>query len=171
MVTYKFSDETPLKIKNAKAADPQVIGEALDQIRVASGGELQPIAVVDAARALDHPLHSHFEWDDSIAAESYRVSQARAIIRIVRVVDPAADDGARAFISIASDRGTSYRSLADVRNSADLRDSVLAAAERDLEAFERRYKNLREVLEYVAAAKVAVRNRRQIVRNEGRPSA
>jgi hypothetical protein len=49
-------------------------------------GELTPNAVVDAARDIESPMHSWFQWDDAEAAHSYRLDQARALIRRVTVV-------------------------------------------------------------------------------------
>lgn len=48
-------------------------------------GRLVPADVVEAARDPRSPLHSHFEWDDSTAAEKYRIEQARTLIRSVKV--------------------------------------------------------------------------------------
>lgn len=49
-------------------------------------GVLTPVAVVDEARNPDSPLHGRFEWDDGVAAEQYRLSQAEVLIRRVRIV-------------------------------------------------------------------------------------
>jgi len=172
MVQYVFKSDEIVAIKNAKDADAQTIGEELDKIRRARGGELMPTAVVEAARDPAHPLHGFFEWDDSRAAEAYRLDQARAIIRLVRIDDIDPDEPPRAFLSIGSDRGTSYRSFDDVKASADLRDAVLRQAEKDLEAFQRRYRSLKDVLGFVEKAKQAVQeHRRRLGPYESRASA
>lgn len=41
--------------------------------------------LVDAARNKKHPMHSDFEWDNEIAGEAHRRSQARGYISAVRV--------------------------------------------------------------------------------------
>jgi len=46
-------------------------------------GRLTPEEVVDEARDPDSPLHRYFEWDDSAAAEAWRLNQARSMIRWV----------------------------------------------------------------------------------------
>jgi acyl carrier protein phosphodiesterase len=51
--------------------------------------------------------------------------------------------------------------MGDVKASADLRASVLAAAERDLDAFTRRYRELTDVLAFVEKAKETLRARRR----------
>lgn len=161
-IKYVFAEDAILAIPNAKTANPQKIGESLEKIRVNAGGELTPIDVVNAARSPKSALHDYFEWDDSVAAESFRLSQARGVIRLVRVADDASESGtARAFISISGEGGKSYRSLSDVKSSANLRDAVLKAAERDLEAFSLRYRELKDVLEFIEKAKETLRGRRR----------
>jgi hypothetical protein len=50
-----------------------------------NNGQLIPADVVEAARDPESPLHSHFNWDDSDAAEKFRLMQARTLIRTVRL--------------------------------------------------------------------------------------
>jgi hypothetical protein len=52
---------------------------------IAAGGVLHPADVVEAARNPNSAMHNQFEWDDSEAAEAYRLQQARALIRRVKV--------------------------------------------------------------------------------------
>lgn len=153
MIRYVFNEDEPLRIKAAGKANPQIIGTALQEIATASDGRLTPKAVVDAARSRKSPLHPHFEWDDAAAAESYRMDQARNLIRIVRVEDDTAEDGlARAFISIASDNGTAYRSLEAVRSSIDFQVALLNRAKADLAAFQNRYRQMADICKIVLAA-------------------
>lgn len=166
MVTYVFKDV--LTIKAADKADPQKIGEALAKISEAGAGELTPANVVEAARAPRHILHRHFEWDDAKAASSFRIEQARSIIQSIRVEDADADEGStRAFVSVTAKGGTSYRTVSDVRNSADLQVLVLAQAERDLESFQRRYRELGEICSIVRTAQEAVKERRKTLGQKG----
>lgn len=160
MVRYVFAEDHPVIIKAGKKANPQVIGEALAKITSDAGGKLTPHAVVNAARSDRHPLHRHFEWDDATAAEAYRLDQARSIIRLIRVEEPDAPEGSvRAFMSVASD-GVSYRAASEVKSSQHLQAVVLRQAERDLEAFEKRYRELTEVCDLVRAAREAVSRRK-----------
>lgn len=50
-------------------------------------GRIRPKDVVDAARDPTSPLHAHFDWQDSVAGEKWRLEQARELIRwvVVRV--------------------------------------------------------------------------------------
>lgn len=62
------------------------IVKRLSQLTKLNKGTLTPKAVVEDARDPDSPLHEHFDWDDTSAAERYREEQARGLIRQVKVV-------------------------------------------------------------------------------------
>jgi len=47
-------------------------------------GTLTPALVVQTARDPDHPLHARFEWDDTVAAEKYRLTQGGELIRSIK---------------------------------------------------------------------------------------
>jgi hypothetical protein len=48
-------------------------------------GDLKPVDVVEDARDPTSPLHDFFEWDNDAAAQQYRLSQARLLIRRVKI--------------------------------------------------------------------------------------
>jgi hypothetical protein len=48
-------------------------------------GRLTPEQVVDEAKDAKSPLHQFFDWDDSSAALSWRIEQARELIRRVKI--------------------------------------------------------------------------------------
>ncbi len=168
MIKYTFKDE-PLTIKNKAKAAPQKIGEALAQIAAASHGHLTPKAVVAEARNNRSVLYRHFEWDDAVAAEAFRLDQARTLIRSIRVVDEDNDETPPAWVSIADKGGTSYRTLQDVLDSADLQAQALKQAERDLDAFQRRYKQFEDICDVIKTARDAISKRRSEI--ESRPHA
>ena len=64
----------------------QEINDELARIAERNGGLLTPDAVVAAAAKKDSVLHELFEWDSRKAAHAWRIEQARALIRSVRVV-------------------------------------------------------------------------------------
>ena len=145
---FVFKDNEPVRLKNAKDADPETIGVALEQIAKKNGDQLQPRTVVDEARDPTNPLHKHFEWEDGVAAEAYRVQQARALIRIVLVADDTKPEAppTRAFFAINDEKeGYSYRPVAQVVSSVEMRLSLLKSARRDLRAFRERYRSIKEL--------------------------
>ena len=159
MIRYVFKDDGPLTIKGAAKANPQRIGEELAKVAAAAKGRLTPSAVVEAARNPRSALHKIFEWDDAKAAQSWRLEQAREIIRVVRVIDED-DQPQRAFLSIGDKAGVSYRSAEEVSHSRDLQLAVLRQAERDLEAWEKRYREIEDICDLVRSAREMVSRRR-----------
>ena len=121
-------------------ADPQTTGEICETL-VNTGG-LTPKRLLDESRPESAPLHGEFEWDDSIAAENYRESQAAHIIRCI-VVKPASKEQTpvRAFINIESET-RDYQPISVVVSTPDMRDYMLKAALRDLESFKCKYNTL-----------------------------
>ena len=108
--------------------------EALKEIAKRDGGLLRPQAVVDAARPESSPLHGAFCWNNTEAAEKYRLIQAQYLIRSFRVTIE--DNGAKyetpVFVGVSTDRTEGkaenpYRLAEDVVKDADL----LAVAEHD----------------------------------------
>lgn len=147
MIKYAFKEDHAI-LKNASKANPQKIGEALAKITAAHSGRLEPENVVKAAKDEKSPLHHHFEWNDRVAAHSYRMDQARNIIRIIRVEDTETGDVQPAYVSVAQG-GVSYRAVSEVVNSRELQLIVLQQAERDLRAFQKRYRMLKDICEAI----------------------
>jgi hypothetical protein len=159
MLRYTFRE--PLPLKNAKDADPNVIGKALEEIAAKNDGELTPVNTVAAAKSPRHVLHRHFEWRDHLAAQQYRLDQARTLIRCVQLVDDKdkSQTARPAFLSITDKAGTSYHGIGEIMKSSTLQAAVLKQAERDLEAFERRYSELSDICVLIRDAKTRVRTR------------
>lgn len=158
MVKYVFKEDF-LAIKNAAGADPQKVGEALAAVAKKNGGELRPDAVVEAAQSRRSPLHRHFEWDDAVCGILHRREQARELIRVIRVVE-GRQAPRRAFLSVSTSAGTAYHPLAAVLSSVDLQMRVLDQAMRDVEALEKRYKDIEEICAGVRDIREQLRDRR-----------
>ena len=74
--------------KRYTAEDRQVIIDLF----IAEHGSFDPAVFVEEARSDNHPAHDWFTWDDNVAAERYRVWQARQFVH-VRVVTRIVDSG------------------------------------------------------------------------------
>jgi hypothetical protein len=119
-----------------------------------ANGTISPEMVVEAARSPKSPLHAHFTWDDTEAAEQYRLIEARTLLRVtVEYLPLPQREMVRAFVSLGSDRlaGDGYRVTASVLSDADLREQLLLDAHRDIQMFMKRYKRLKELTEVIAA--------------------
>ncbi len=133
--------------------------EELKAIAKNDGGVLRPERVVDFARDPTTALHAAFTWDDSEAAEAWRLHQARNIIRVsVQVVERAGKPlTVPVFVSLQADRnaGGGYRETYAVMGDKDTRAALLAEARRDMEAFEERFAMFEELAEVLAAMRKA----------------
>lgn len=126
----------------------------LEAIREASGGTLRPADVVASARGEDSPLHPYFTWDDGDAAERWRLQEAMALIRVHVMVVKGVADPVKTYVSLRRDRSegsVGYRRLVDVMNDEELRAHLLADALADVRTFQRKYRNLTEMAQIIAA--------------------
>jgi hypothetical protein len=101
----------------------------------------------------DSELHLHFEWDDAVAGEKYRIDQARQLIRIHVLTD----EGDRKLVSLSIDRpsGGGYRDLTDVLPSASMREIMLRDAIRELQRVRTKYARLNELADVYRAIDAA----------------
>lgn len=132
------------------------IRSELEKIRVECGGTIPCGAVVERARAEEHPLHDRFEWDDTKAAHQHRLQQERQLIRICVVEVPQVEMPIRQYVSIIEDRGegrAGYRRVEDVLSDEYRRLRLLEQSLGDFERFQQKYAVLEEWAAVFAAAK------------------
>lgn len=135
--------------------DPAIITE-LKRLADDNDGILTAEAVVDAARSEASALHSQFEWNDSAAAENYRLWQARRLLNVtVEYIGPVGGQlRTRVFVSLTTDRARKdggYRQIVAVLSDKDQRQQLLADALDEMERFERKYAALQELAEVMTA--------------------
>ena len=112
---------------------------------------LTPELVVDAARPEDSLIHDQFEWDDQVAGEQHRLSQARRLIRTIKVTYAKDLDGtARQVNRYQSTRVDAapgsrvYRDVGDIVQNQLEYQMLLRQMEIDWARFQRRYSHLKE---------------------------
>lgn len=113
--------------------------------------DITPERVLDIARDENTELHKCFEWDDGIAAEKYRLSQARQLITylIVKSDDEKEDTPVRVF-QISSEPQT-YQPIKVFIENEDEYKILLKRAKTELVNIRNRYKQLSELEEVFAA--------------------
>lgn len=126
-----------------------IIASELNRIAKEHGGHLRPADVVEAARPEDSPLHKKFEWDDSEAAERYRVWQARQLIAVTVEYIGGGKDAtlSRVFVSLTPDREEDggYRSVEAVMSNPEWRKQLLEDALAEAKRFQQKYRDLKEL--------------------------
>lgn len=130
-------------------------------------GTITPQLVVNSARDDNHPLHNHFEWDDSTAGELYRCSQAGQMIRrvtITRMTQSGKNVVTRAWVSRTEIEGRTandkpigqYIPVEVVTESANLRPKYEQAMEREWRTLYAKYKDYQAFIDMVSADVSAV---------------
>lgn len=128
-------------------------------------GHITPQIVLDEARIKTSPLHSYFEWNNSAAAEKFRLVQAAALIRRIKVTieaQPERTINVRAFVNVdkpmADDddeaevvASSVYVTVQEALTSTDYRGQLLADCARDIAAFRSKYAALEEAAGILAA--------------------
>lgn len=108
-------------------------------------GSITPASVLDEARDEASPLHTHFEWDDSEAAEQYRLVQARGLIRRYKVtveVKPDTFVKVRQFSSVPAadpDEGTDYVLTSEALKDDVQRDFIFKQCIREIATLRAKY--------------------------------
>jgi hypothetical protein len=151
---------TETKKKGNSMAKQNIIAVELRRISQENDGVLKPEAVVEAARPKGSPLHSQFDWNNSEAAEKWRIHQARNLIRVtvewLNVPGKSEPVEIRPFVSLTTDRkneGGGYRETLVVLRNKESRDQLLADALAELQAIEQKYAALQELAEVFAASR------------------
>ena len=143
MPTYKYRAGYRPALK-----DPQAIGDKLQELRDKHEG-LTASIVVDDAKNKDSVLHDAFEWNDSKAAQEWRLHSARNLMRAVVTKDLDSSGEIRyqpAFIFVKTEEGPRYETIAIVQSDEELRHQVIQRAFVELTQWKKRYKEYKEFL-------------------------
>lgn len=130
--------------RNLNRHDPEKVLDALQDLLRKHDGRLTPGIVVKAARSKRSQLHLCFDWDDAVAADKWRLTQARSLLCCLE--ERCADDEFRPLVvHTADDDGPCYQQRARVASSPILMEATLAEAVQQLRGFQRRYSHLSEL--------------------------
>lgn len=112
--------------------------------RLEADGRLTAKVLVDESRPEDAPLHSEFEWDDTVAADKFREHQARNIINAIVIVSEERKP-VRQFFNLDVSR-SEYMSLDVILKKKETATALLDMAIRDLKVFQTKYGTLEELV-------------------------
>lgn len=146
--------ETVIKwsIKDIFKADASKCYEEISAI----GDEVKPEQVVERARDTSSELHKCFEWNDTAAAERYRIIQARSVINhliVVKKDSEASDVNPIQFrVMMKNDRSESsgYKQTIVMVKDEDEYRKLLQQAYAELHAFKQKYACLAELSNILA---------------------
>ena len=120
------------------------------------GEEVRPEQVLDKARDESSELHKCFDWDDSSAAEKYRLSQARSVINHLIVVTQETDEPEkepvqfRVMLKNEQTKDSGYKQTIVMVRDEDEYAKLLDQAYKELHSFKQKYQCLSELSEILA---------------------
>lgn len=141
--------ETIIKwsLKDIFKADAQKCYEEICDI----GEEVKPEQVLDKARDEESELHKCFDWNDSTAAEKYRLYQARMVINHLIVIKRDDEDEENEPIQfrvmLKNDKSvdSGYKQTIVMVKDEDEYRKMLEQAYEELRAFKKKYQCLSEL--------------------------
>ncbi len=143
-------------------APAQTVGETLERIE-RRDGTITREAFLEESRPEDSPTHACFEWDDSVAAEKYRLNQSSAVIRDIKVTivsESAEPVKTAAFVNIMPNptaQEAQYQSVDVAVSDTDTRKTVLQNALDDLIKLRIKYRDLTELAGIFDAIEKAIK--------------
>lgn len=130
--------------------DANTVGEITSMLE--SEERLTPEDLLEEARPEESPIHNCFEWNDSIAAEQFRLQQARSMI-IALQITRTDETPVKKYFHITQDTG-SYRSIEVLLSSEESREMLIERARKEFLSYQRKYENLKELADLFTAGKV-----------------
>lgn len=128
-------------------ADAQIVCNELRQL----GDEFSPADVVEKAKDSSTELHKCFEWDDTAAAEKYRLHQARQItsnLVFSKITEGDDDEPVLVRVFNKTEQTGGYKPPERVFTQADEYEKLLKRATAELHQFKAKYSMLKE-LDYI----------------------
>lgn len=135
------------KLPGLYKADAQTVASEIIEI----GESATPAQILEKARDESSELHLLFEWDDSVAAEKYRLYQAKQIVcnLVIKETVSASKPPIRFFCSPVN--GSGYRKTYSVFRNQDQYQTMLNKLTKEAKAWSQRAKRFSELEEIVTA--------------------
>lgn len=147
MVTYTWNPEVDKSLFKGKDPD-----KVLNEICSISDNPTKE-QIVEKARDVNSEMHDLFEWNDTVAAEKYRLTQASALVRNLRVRYIGLNEDkpqeemksimCRALYSLPGTTG--YTHINVIMNDEVKYQTLLEQARNELERFKAKYAMLTEL--------------------------
>ena len=132
------------KLTGIFKADAEMVANEIAAI----GDNVTPQQIVDRAKDEDSELHKCFTWDDTMAAQKWRLEEARKVVQLL-VIDRSqeieTEPPVRVFFKIGNTHDEGYKQTVNILRNNDEYAALLKQALAELEAFQRKYRTLSEL--------------------------
>lgn len=133
---------TTWKVKGLFKADAQKVSEEIAEI----GETVEPSEIVEKAKNEKTELHKCFEWRDDVAAEKFRLHQARTLLcNLVFEVKDDAKKSEPIRLMYKTTENEGYKSINLIMQKPDEYKALLDRAYSELRAFKDKFKMLKEL--------------------------
>lgn len=135
------------------------VAEHLQKLEQENGGVTRE-AFLDSARDENSEMHKLFEWDDTVAAEKYRLEQANKIIHSIKVTVQSDEDKEPAIVNAFVMPGYTekkvgetgrYINIMSATEKVDTRALVLEDARKNAKWFMNKYQGISELSNVIDA--------------------
>lgn len=132
---------------------PDVVGRELERLEIEPGQFHRSKDVLDAARDKDSPLHAAFTWDNRVAGEKYRLQEARAMLRSIRLVyEKEQKQVSRpVYVHIRDAGGPKYVRAEKMLTDAEIRKAAIREVMTLLNGIRKKYAFLKDELPLIFA--------------------
>jgi len=119
-------------------------------IKIAENKGLTAENVVESARNKESPLHRFFEWNDTLAAEEWRLQQARVLIHTIKIKITMDGDSKmiRAFenikVTIDGDSFREYKPTIEILSNLGYRQQMIIKALGEVKYWQEKYALFKE---------------------------
>lgn len=132
------------RVKGIYKADAQKVADEI------GNDKITPQEMIEKARNEQSELHKCFEWNDTVAAEKYRLQQARTVLSMLVFKPKTEEEQPVRIFSLTTEKST-YQPTKQFLVQADEYQDLLKRALVELEAFKRKYRTLNELEEVFKA--------------------
>jgi len=141
------------------SVNADVAGKLLEEIESVHG-MVTPELIVKASKRKSSPLYSFFDWDNNLAADKWRLTQAKYLIRSITVIISAPEytEPQRAFVCVSKgylngserEEGT-FLTIESAMSDKETRELLVKKALQELKFWKARYQHLKELSSLFAA--------------------
>lgn len=126
------------RVKGIYKADAQKVADEI------GNDKITPQEMIEKARNEQSELHKCFEWNDTVAAEKYRLQQARNVLSMLVFKPKTEEEQPVRIFSLTTEKST-YQPTKQFLVQADEYQDLLKRALAELETFKRKYRTINEL--------------------------
>lgn len=149
-MVYQWRDE-----RHTKGLDADVFGQEMERLE-SEHGQITANMLLDSARSSESRIHNYFEWNDSIAAEKFRLRQASYFICALAIAEQPSENlkvntPIRAYMNVGTRSNGEFVNTKAAISDESMREIVLKNALEELKRAQSKYRGLSELSEVFVA--------------------